>query len=486
VLGVRDLLERVLCFLLTPADLGRCAAVNRAFRLATPIGLRAALARSFPAASALEKYGVKLLDPGMPGGLGLRIARALASPGPQEISAPPPGTYKIIAEVQSPRRGNVEVFKGEVCFTDADADLPLTVVTSLEPSSALLHSTLDFDGFHFPGDIIEDYEDEHLADADLAGSRYGCSSAGRLIINPSFYKRHVFNDSYLTVDITLVRLVDGAVCNFAQGARAFSPDPSSWHGRMGVGDLETIAHGPVISPWAPHRNLDTHEQIGMRLKFSVGETREELRLTQVEISPCVYAMHLVHREEPYDHPYCDLDAQGTACALHAADLPWVVSDSANHAERLRIARDSPPAAVTGDDAPAKVWPSRPPSSSLNGYYAMLRVRDHHFSEDQVCFSSCAVLTDDLAATENSRYDGRGQIFDNALVLPYAEQAAFWDSLDGGLDNVWNGHQWQARMELDIVLVRIGDGAVHNLAHRHRNDESGVFYPESDDVGGRAN
>ena len=193
MLGGGDLLERVLRFLPTPADLGRCATVNRAFRAATPAALRAILARSFPASSAMEK----LLDPG---GLSLRIARALASPGPREISTPPPVpliAYKVIVEVRSPRRGNAVVFAGEGRFTDDDADLPLTVVTSLEPSSSLLllHSTLDFDGLRFPGDIIEDHDDEDLADADLAGSGdisdVGSCYDSECNYNPSFYKCHV-------------------------------------------------------------------------------------------------------------------------------------------------------------------------------------------------------------------------------------------------------------------------------------------------------
>jgi hypothetical protein len=82
----------------------------------------------------------------------------------------------------------------------------------------------------------------------------------------------------------------------------------------------------------------------------------------------------------WDHDSCPpayyLEVEGTARALHATDLPWVVSASADHAERLRIARDSPLVAVIGDDAPAKVWPSRPAPSSLDDYCAMIRVRDH--------------------------------------------------------------------------------------------------------------
>jgi hypothetical protein len=49
---------------------------------------------------------------------------------------------------------------------------------------------------------------------------------------------------------------------------------------MYVGDLDTVAHGIVISQWAPHRNLDIHEQIAMRLQVFVEETRQ-LRLMRV-------------------------------------------------------------------------------------------------------------------------------------------------------------------------------------------------------------
>ena len=498
VLGGGDLLEYVLCFLPTLADLGRCATVNRAFRAATPPGLRAILAGSFPATSALEKCGVIVLDPG---GLNLRIARALTSTGPQEMSTPPPvplSAYTITVKVHSPQRDNAEVFAGEGRFPDDDDDLPLTVLNSLEPSSSLLHSTLDFDSLYLPGDIIEGYNqllrvmsadggDEFLADTGLTPSEF------LLDANSGWYSQcnkrykcgsHVFNDSSLTVDITLVRCVDGAVCNFTHGARAFSPNPWACNpkGLMFLHDLKTMAHGIVISQWAPHQDLDTHDQIGMRLEFFVEETRQ-LRLMRVRISPCVYAMHWGESWNIGIPPAVDIDAQGAARVLHAADLPWVVSANADHAERLRIARDSPPAAVTGYDVPAKVWPSRPPPSSLNDYCAMIRVRDHHWYEDQVCFSSCAVLSVDLAIHGDG--DG-GQIFNNALGLPYAEQTSFWNFWRDGLDQVWNGHRWlnpldDGRMELDIILVRISDGAVHHLAHRHIMDDRSYFDSDEDDV-----
>jgi len=103
----------------------------------------------------------------------------------------------------------------------------------------------------------------------------------------------------------------------------------------------------------------------------------------------------------------------------------------------------------------------------------------------VCVSSCTLLTDDLAITGLAQHSG-GQIFDNALGLPYAERASFWNSWGDGLDEVWNGHRWvdpgrEGRMELDIVLVRISDGAMHHLAHRHHINDRSAFNPDEDDV-----
>jgi hypothetical protein len=492
VLGCPDLLEHILGCLSTPADLGRCATVNKAFRAATPAAGRAFLARTFPAALALEKSGMIQLDQG---GLGLRLVRALASSQTDAPEARPPpvpfDAYRVIVEVRSPRRDGVVVFACNGRFKIEDAKLVLlrckNTVTSL---AALLDPASDFEAFHFPGDPIEDPDDAYLARSDSeaeaddrhrwseAGSDYdsmdsgydtmdsGYDSEGNRIRKLGFYKRHAFEGVHLTVDITLVRCTDGAVCNFVHGALAFHADLDLLNGPMSLGDLKTMAHGVVISPWTPPRGDRMDDQIALNLAFSVGKTNEtnELRLLRVNITPCVY------RRE-WDDSMVALSAQEAAHAFAIADLPWEVSADADYAERLRRARahSASPAAVTGDAMPAKIWSTLPPPHLLDDYCAMIRVRDRYWNEDKLCFSSYGVLTDDLVTNEDGGA-GNGQIFYNAIHSPDAESDPFWNSYEDEED-VCDELQHldpcdDTRMELEVILVRRSDGAVHSFAHRY--------------------
>ena len=83
-LGCPEILARVFSFLPRFADVGRCAAVNRAFRAASARQGRHLALRAFPAAAALLPPHLQLQH----GGLALRIAVAVSFPG--EPTPPPP------------------------------------------------------------------------------------------------------------------------------------------------------------------------------------------------------------------------------------------------------------------------------------------------------------------------------------------------------------------------------------------------------------
>ena len=455
-----DLLERVLSFLPTPADLGRCTVVNKAFRAAASAAGRAVLARTFPAAVALEGSGVICLNRD---GLGLRIAKALAAPSQAEPQMPafPLDAYEVHVELRSPRRGNAPVFACNGRFTADDADLPLqcdnTLTSPLDPA-------VDFDGFHFRGEPSNGHHDQDSdLEADLdqdedwnsADSDY-CSDCG----GGSRYKYTVFGDAPFEVDITLVRLSDGAVCNFVHNARAFHQPPSDFDtsSRMHVRDLVTSAHGIVISPWTPHDSDPMlHDKLGMELKFSVRWKKTHSKkpsFTGVLISPCVYVNNFLDGD---NNTRYRLDANGAAHAFGIADLQWTGPAGADHAELLQRARTVSPAAVTGDDVPAKIWPQTRPPSSLDDYCAMIQVRDHErAAENQMCFSSSGILTEDLTGFH---HDSGGQIFDNTVRLPDADSTAWDDGSD------------EDDVRLNIILVRRSDGAVYNMAHRYIMDNA---------------
>ena len=154
----------------------------------------------------------------------------------------------MTVDVRPPRRDGVVVFACNRRFKIKDVikqarppavqERCKNTVPSL---AALLDPVDDFEAFHFPGDVIEDPDDGHLVQSDSeaeaedrhgwseAGSDYdsvdsGYDSEGCRHHKLGFYKRHAFEGVHLTVDITLVRCIDGAVCNFVHAALAFTGD----------------------------------------------------------------------------------------------------------------------------------------------------------------------------------------------------------------------------------------------------------------------
>ena len=335
------------------------------------------------------------------------LCRALAF-DPADLSTPPPSVplsgYEIFVEVRSRRRDNAVVFACEGRFTDDDADLPLACDNSvLGPP--------DFSSTLRLGDRVISTDNFRLT--------YHEGGA------------HLVLGLHLVLDVMLVRCTDGAVCNFVHDDLAFFSsgdhfdycDDHTTH-------LTTTVLGIVLSPAASHRDLELlHGRIALDLKFDTS-------WTQARITPRV---HLNGTMEDHDS---FLSAEGAAHALEIAELSWVASPGDNYAERLRLARlRNPPVAVSVgpegpystdsghtsaegavDAVPAKIWPTRPPPCALDGYYAMVRVRDHRYTGDQACFYSSGALTEDLVASDYNEKEGfgRGQIFHNVLGLPYAE------------------------------------------------------------------
>jgi len=140
VLACHALLARVLSFVPTPFDLGRCAAVNKAFHAAfAPAGGMFA-ARTLPVTAALQASGALELSRD---GLGLRISRAFVTcPRPSLITAPfPLDDYTVIIQMRDMQNG------GAVCFSSSGV-LAVDVLNAKR-------SLTDGDG-----DIIEESEDE--------------------------------------------------------------------------------------------------------------------------------------------------------------------------------------------------------------------------------------------------------------------------------------------------------------------------------------
>lgn len=246
VLSCHDLLVRILVYASTPSDLGRCAAVNRAFQAATEMAGGMFAARTWPVAAALQQSGG--VDLGRRG-LGLRIARAFAIPsfGAQASqeeesetashrSSPPPfplDDYTLLIQVRDARKHGVVCFSssGKLTANVLRREDELVGVSGqgvqrfdshvegqgLQRFVNQVDSAEDAESDSFWNDFLtdtEDYLDKLGADLHDEGEveRVDCTSDG-------FAARDVgliFADS-MELYVVLVRRSDGAVHQLVHG-----------------------------------------------------------------------------------------------------------------------------------------------------------------------------------------------------------------------------------------------------------------------------